>query len=59
MIVILAVGLMFPMFHAFAMYMQMQPLPHSYYIWLALLVGGYLLLVQFMKNIYVRKYGWQ
>ncbi|MCC2624391.1 MAG: magnesium-translocating P-type ATPase [Burkholderiales bacterium] len=59
MILILSVGLSFPMFHPFAVYMQMQHLPFSYFIWLVGLVGGYLLLVQFMKNIYVRKYGWQ
>lgn len=59
MILILTVGLAFPMFHPFAVYMQMQHLPSSYFIWLTILVGGYLLLVQFMKNIYVRKYGWQ
>lgn len=59
MVLILAAGLAFPMFHPFAVYMQMQTLPTSYFIWLVLLIGGYLWLIQFMKNIYARKYGWQ
>lgn len=59
MILILTIGLSFPMFHPFAVYMQMQHLPGSYFIWLVFLVGGYLWLTQFMKNIYARKYGWQ
>lgn len=59
MIVILAIGLSFPMVHQFSIYMQMQHLPLSYFVWLVFLVGGYLWLTQFMKNIYTRKYGWQ
>jgi Mg2+-importing ATPase len=59
MVLILTIGFTFPMFPPFAEYMQMQALPPSYFIWLFGLVGGYLWLTQFMKNIYARKYGWQ
>jgi Mg2+-importing ATPase len=59
MVLILIIGISFPMFYPFAKYMQMQHLPASYFMWLVVIVGGYLWLTQFMKNIYARKYGWQ
>lgn len=59
MIVMLTIGVLLPMVHPIAVYMNMQALPLSYFGWLILIVGGYLFLTQFMKNIYARKYGWQ
>jgi P-type Mg2+ transporter len=58
MLVVLGVGLVFPMMHSLSEYMQMKALPLTYFMYLTLIVGGYLLLVQFMKNIYARRYGW-
>ncbi len=58
MIFILSIGVLIPMLPITATYFKMQMLPFSYFIWLAITVVSYLLLTQFMKNIYTKKYGW-
>lgn len=38
-------------------YLGMHPLPGNYFVWLGLIVTGYMLLVTFVKRIYIRRYG--
>jgi Mg2+-importing ATPase len=56
--VIMAVGIYLPM-GRFAEYFKLQSLPGSYFAFLALILVGYMLLTQAMKNFYARRYGWQ
>jgi Mg2+-importing ATPase len=58
MLFILSIGVLIPMLPLTATYFKMQSLPISYFMWLTVTVISYLLLTQFMKNIYTRKYGW-
>jgi Mg2+-importing ATPase len=58
MVIILSIGVLIPMTPITATYFKMQSLPISYFIWLIITVISYLLLTQFMKNIYTKKYGW-
>ena len=55
---IMAVGVYLPM-GPFAHYFKLQPLPASYFPWLALILIGYMVLTQSMKGLYARRYGWQ
>ena len=41
----------------FAYIMDMKPLPLNYLLWLGILMVIYLLLAQFMKNIYIKRFG--
>ena len=55
---IMAIGIFLPMgplAHAF----KLQPLPPLYFAFLPFILLGYMLLVQAMKGIYTRRYGWQ
>jgi Mg2+-importing ATPase len=38
---------------------KFAPLPLSYFPWWLGLVGGYVVLTQFVKTWYLRRYGWQ
>jgi Mg2+-importing ATPase len=40
-------------------YFKMQPLPLSYFLYLAVILLAYLALTQAMKGFYARRYGWQ
>lgn len=40
-------------------YFKMQPLPLSYFAFLAVILLGYMALTQTMKGFYARRYGWQ
>ena len=40
----------------FAHILDMEPMPVSYVMWLAILLIVYMLLAQFMKNIYIKKF---
>jgi P-type Mg2+ transporter len=40
-------------------YFKMQPLPLSYFAFLAAILLGYMVLTQAMKGFYARRYGWQ
>ena len=56
-LVIVAVGIFLPM-GPFAEYLKLQALPLSYFLFLPLILLGYILVVQLMKKIYIRRYGW-
>lgn len=58
MLFILVIGVLLTTMPTTAMYFKMQSLPLSYFAWISLTVVCYLLLTQFMKNIYAKKYGW-
>jgi Mg2+-importing ATPase len=55
---IMIVGVALPM-GPLAEYFKMQPLPASYFVFLALILAGYMALTQVMKTFYARRYGWQ
>ena len=40
-------------------YFKMQPLPLMYFVFLAAILLGYMMLTQAMKGFYARRYGWQ
>jgi len=40
-------------------YFKMEPLPFSYFAFLAAILLGYMALTQAMKGFYARRYGWQ
>jgi Mg2+-importing ATPase len=40
-------------------YFKMEPLPLSYFAFLAAILLGYMVLTQAMKGFYARRYGWQ
>lgn len=41
-----------------APYFSLEPLPSSYFVWLTVIILGYMGLTQMMKGIYSRLYGW-
>lgn len=43
----------------FAHYFKLQALPPIYFVYLSVILMGYMVLTQAMKGIYTRKYGWQ
>jgi Mg2+-importing ATPase len=55
---IMAIGIFLPM-GPLASYFKLQPLPPLYFVFLPLILLGYMALTQAMKGIYVRRYGWQ
>jgi len=40
-------------------FLQLQPLPLSYFPWLVAILAGYMVLTQCVKGWFVRRYGWQ
>ena len=56
--VIVTIGISLPM-GSFSSYVHMTALPMSYFGWLVAIVLAYMVLVQLMKGIYDRKFGWQ
>jgi len=55
---LVAVGLWLPM-GPLAPALKLQPLPAAYFAWLPALLLGYMGLVQAMKGVWTRRYGWQ
>src|SRR5262249_18279724 len=55
---IMATGILIPM-GPFAHYFRLQALPFAYFPILAAFLLAYMVLIQMMKNYYVRRYGWQ
>lgn len=55
---IMAVGIFMAM-GPFASYFKMQALPLLYFPWLIVMLMAYVALVQAMKGLYARRYGWQ
>ncbi|MCG7220462.1 magnesium-translocating P-type ATPase [Acinetobacter sp. AG3] len=56
-LVIVAAGIFLPM-GPFAEYLKLQALPLTYFLFLPFILLGYMLVVQLMKKIYIRRYGW-
>lgn len=54
----MAIGIFIPM-GPLAHYFKMQPLPALYFVFLPMILLGYMLLTQAMKGYFVRRYGWQ
>jgi Mg2+-importing ATPase len=57
-VLIMALGIFLPM-GPLASYFKMETLPIGYFWILAAILGSYILLTQFMKNFYTKRYGWQ
>lgn len=56
--IIMAVGIFLPM-GPLAEYFKLQALPLSYFLYLPLILIGYMILIQLMKSYYIKRYGWQ
>jgi Mg2+-importing ATPase len=57
-IVIVTAGI-FLVMGPYAHYFKLQALPPVYFMYLTVILLGYMVLTQAMKGIYTRKYGWQ
>lgn len=57
-LLVMAVGIALP-FSPLASYLQLQALPLSYFPWLVGILLGYMMLTQWVKNWYTRRWGWQ
>jgi Mg2+-importing ATPase len=55
---IMVVGIWLPM-GPLAGHFKLQPLPPTYFLWLAGILLGYAVLTSVMKRLYVRHFGWQ
>jgi Mg2+-importing ATPase len=55
---IIAAGVYLPM-GPLADYFKLQALPLSYFPWMLAILLGYVCLIQLMKGLYDRRYGWQ
>ncbi|MFH7812474.1 MULTISPECIES: magnesium-translocating P-type ATPase [Acetobacter] len=56
-VIIAAIGIVLPN-SPLGGYFGFQPLPLSYYPWLAAMILGYAFLTSLMKKIYIRQFGW-
>ncbi|MFA3541258.1 magnesium-translocating P-type ATPase [Acinetobacter baumannii] len=56
--VIMCIGIFLPM-GPFASYLKLQALPLSYFLYLPVILGAYMCVTQWVKKIYIRRYGWQ
>ncbi|MDO7474757.1 magnesium-translocating P-type ATPase [Acinetobacter baumannii] len=56
--VIMCIGIFLPM-GPLASYLKLQALPLSYFLYLPLILGAYMCVTQWVKKIYIRRYGWQ
>ncbi|EMB5691608.1 magnesium-translocating P-type ATPase [Acinetobacter baumannii] len=56
--VIMCIGIFLPM-SPLASYLKLQALPLSYFLYLPLILGVYMCVTQWVKKIYIRRYGWQ
>lgn len=55
-ILVIVLGIMLP-FSVFAPYLKLQPLPMSYFLWLAAILLSYALIMEFVKKWYIRRFG--
>ncbi|EPL1287073.1 magnesium-translocating P-type ATPase, partial [Acinetobacter baumannii] len=55
---IMCIGIFLPM-GPLASYLKLQALPLSYFLYLPLILGAYMCVTQWVKKIYIRRYGWQ
>lgn len=56
--VIMCIGIFLPM-SPLASYLKLQALPLSYFLYLPVILGAYMCVTQWVKKIYIRRYGWQ
>ncbi|SPL71554.1 magnesium-translocating P-type ATPase [Acinetobacter stercoris] len=56
-LIIMVLGIFIPM-GPFASYFKLQALPMNYFIYLPMILIGYMCVVQLMKKVYIRRYGW-
>ena len=56
--IMIAIGIFLPM-GPLAYHFKLQALPLNYFPLLLAMVFGYMALVQWVKRIYIRRYGWQ
>ncbi|MCP9440360.1 MAG: magnesium-translocating P-type ATPase [Nitrospira sp.] len=54
----MTIGLLIPM-GPLAASLKLQTLPPLYFVFLPMILGGYMGLTQAMKGLYIRRYGWQ
>lgn len=57
-ILVMVLGIALP-FSPLASYLQLEPLPLSYFPWLVAILASYMILTQGVKRFYTRRYGWQ
>ncbi|EJB8519223.1 magnesium-translocating P-type ATPase [Acinetobacter baumannii] len=55
---IMCIGIFLPM-GPLASYLKLQALPLSYFLYLPVILGAYMCVTQWVKKIYIRRYGWQ
>lgn len=55
-LLVILIGVVLP-YSPFAAYLGLTALPSSYFIWLALILGGYCLLSQQVKKFYCKRFG--
>ncbi|EMN3699733.1 TPA: magnesium-translocating P-type ATPase [Acinetobacter baumannii] len=56
--VIMCIGIFLPM-GPLASYLKLKALPLSYFLYLPLILVAYMCVTQWVKKIYIRRYGWQ
>ncbi|MDK4793664.1 MAG: magnesium-translocating P-type ATPase [Acinetobacter sp.] len=57
-VVIMCIGIFLPM-GPLASYLKLQALPLSYFLYLPFILIAYMCITQWVKKIYIRRYGWQ
>jgi len=57
-LLVMSVGIALP-FTPLAGWLHLQALPLSYFPWLVGILAGYMLMTQWVKGIYARRFGWQ
>ncbi|MEB3754380.1 magnesium-translocating P-type ATPase [Acinetobacter sp. MD2(2019)] len=57
-VMICAIGIFLPM-GQFAHYFKLQALPVTYFLYLPFILMAYMCVTQFIKRMYIRRYGWQ
>ena len=57
-VIICAIGIFLPM-GPLASYLKLEALPWIYFVFLPFILFAYMCLTQFIKQIYIRRYGWQ
>lgn len=56
--IIMVIGIWLPM-GPLAEYVKLEALPPLYFVFLPMILLGYMVLTQALKGIYIRRYGWQ
>jgi Mg2+-importing ATPase len=56
--IIMCIGIFLPM-GPLASYLKLEALPLSYFLYLPFILIAYMCLTQWVKTMYIRRYGWQ